>query len=147
MADEASHLADLFACAKAYPGPTFGVVDVTSRFQVSRAFPKISKRGPLRWPKVLQVDPGREFMDDVTREMKARCEDKKRECEQFNRTLGERLFTFHYSQEINFREGKRSTEWVKRLSEDVSGLNSEVTRLTGKRPIDAINEKSVHAEG
>ena len=69
MADEASHLADLFACTKAYPGPTFGVVDVTSRFQVSRAFPKISKRGPLRWPKVLQVDPGREFMDDVTREM------------------------------------------------------------------------------
>ena len=69
-----------------------------------------------------------------------------RECEQFNRTLGERLFTFHYSQEINFREGKRSTEWVKRLSEVVSGLNSEVTRLTGKRPIDAINEKSVHAE-
>ena len=44
-------------------------------------------------------------------------------------------------------EGKRSTEWVKRLSEVVSGLNSEVTRLTGKRPIDAINEKSVHAEG
>ena len=35
---------------------------------------------------------------------------------------------------------------MKRLSEVVSGLNSEVTRLTGKRPIDAINEKSVDAE-
>ena len=52
---------------KLIPGPTFGVVDVTSRFKVSRAFQKISKCGPLRWPKVLQV--GREFMDDVTREM------------------------------------------------------------------------------
>ena len=54
---------------KHIPGPTFGVVDVTSRFNVSRAFQKISKRGPLRWSKVLQVDPGREFVDDVTREM------------------------------------------------------------------------------
>ena len=54
---------------KHIPGPTFGVVDVTSRFKVSRAFQKISKRGPLRWPKVLQVDPWREFVDDVTREM------------------------------------------------------------------------------
>ena len=35
---------------------------------------------------------------------------------------------------------------MKRLSEVVSGLNSEVTRLTGKRPIDAINGKSVDVE-
>ena len=33
---------------KHIPGPTFGVVDVTNRFKVSRAFQKISKRGPLR---------------------------------------------------------------------------------------------------
>ena len=46
---------------KHIPGPTFGVVDVTSRFKVSRAFQKISKRGPLRWPKVLQVDVTREM--------------------------------------------------------------------------------------
>ena len=42
------------------------VVDVASRF---KAFQTICKRGPLRCPKVLQVDPGREFMGDVTREM------------------------------------------------------------------------------
>ena len=35
--------------------------------------------------------------------------------------------------------GERSTEWVKRLPEVVSALNSEKTRLTEKRPVDAIN--------
>ena len=50
------------------------VVDVASRFKAaevltSKAFQTIYKRGPLRWPKVLQVDPGREFMGDVTRAM------------------------------------------------------------------------------
>ena len=40
---------------------------------------------------------------------------------------------------MNFKEVKRSTEWVKRLPGVV--LNSEETRLTGKRPVDAIKEK------
>ncbi|RMX38372.1 hypothetical protein pdam_00005488 [Pocillopora damicornis] len=46
-------------------------------------------------------------------------------------------------QEMNFKGGKRSTEWVKRLPEVVSALNSEVTRLTGKKPVVAIKDKSV----
>ena len=46
---------------KHIPGPTFGVADVTSRFKDSRAFQKISKRGPLRWPKGIQVDVTREM--------------------------------------------------------------------------------------
>ena len=56
------------------------VVDVASRFkaaepltskdssEVSKAFQK-NYKGPLKWPKILQVDPGREFMGDVTKEM------------------------------------------------------------------------------
>ena len=44
---------------------------------------------------------------------------------------------------MNFKGGKRSTEWVKRLPEVVSALNSEVTRLTGKKPVVAIKDKSV----
>ena len=40
----------------------------------------------------------------------------------------------------------RSTEWVKRLAEVVLALNSEVTRLTGEKPIDAIKDKSVDAK-
>ena len=106
--------------------------DVASRFkaeepltskdssEVSKAFQAIYKRGPLRWRKVLQVDPGREFMGDVTREM-AKHDVRIRRgnvnvqrdqgiVERFNRTLGKRLFTFQYSQEMNFKEIKRSIE-------------------------------------
>ena len=50
------------------------VVDVASRYkaaepltskesdEVSKAFQRIYKRGPLKWSQLLQVDPGREFM-------------------------------------------------------------------------------------
>ena len=61
--------------------------------------------------------------------------------ERFKRTLGERLFSFLFSQEINMESGERSKEWVKRLPEVVEALNSEKTRLTRKRPVDAINRR------
>ena len=51
-----------------------------------------------------------------------------------------------YAVEMLLPEGKRSTEWVKRLPDVVSALNNEVTRLTGKRPAAAIKEKSVVAK-
>ena len=56
------------------------VVNIASRFkaaealtstdssEVAKAFQKIYK-GVLKWPKVLQVDPGREFMGEVTKEI------------------------------------------------------------------------------
>jgi len=56
------------------------VVDVASRFkaaeplsfkeslEVSKAFQRIY-RGPLKWPSVLQVHPGREFIGEVKKEM------------------------------------------------------------------------------
>ena len=110
----------------------------------------------MKWPKILQVDPGREFMGDVTKEM-LKHETRIRRgnpnvhrdqgiVERFNRTLGEKLFSFQYSQEINFKSGERSTEWVKRLPEVVKALNNETTRLTGKKPIDAIKEKVVDSK-
>ncbi|MCV6603638.1 MAG: hypothetical protein OIF54_19080, partial [Cohaesibacter sp.] len=37
--------------------------------EVALAFQKIYKRGPLKWPQMLQVDPGHEFMGAVTKEM------------------------------------------------------------------------------
>ena len=58
------------------------VVDVASRFkdaepltskesaEVAKTFQKISGRGPLKWPQLLQVDPGREFMDADTKDTK-----------------------------------------------------------------------------
>ena len=41
---------------------------------------------------------------------------------------------------------QRSTESVKRLPEVVSALNNEVTRLIGKKPAEAIKEKSVSSK-
>ena len=67
--------------------------------------------------------------------------------EQFNRTLAERLFGYQYAVEMNVKQsGQRSTEWVKRLPEVVSALNNEVTRLTGKKPAEAIKEKSISSK-
>ena len=41
---------------------------------------------------------------------------------------------------------KRSTAWVARLPEVVVAANNEKTSLTGKKPADAIKEKSVAAK-
>ena len=100
------------------------VVDVTSRFKTaepltSKAFQTIFNCGPLRCLKVLQGDPRHEFMGNVTREMTKRdmmirrrnvnIHRDQRIIKRLNQTLGECLFTFQYSQEMNFKEGKRST--------------------------------------
>ena len=57
------------------------VVDVASRYkaaeplaskesdEVSRGFARVYTRGPLKWPQLLQVDPGRELMGAVTKAM------------------------------------------------------------------------------
>ena len=142
------------------------VIDVASRFkaaeslssressEVSRAFQRIYER-PLKWASILQVDPGREFMGEVKKEMTKHDVrngignvDVHRDqgiVERFNRTLRERLFSFQYSQEMNMKSYERSREWVKRLPEVVRALNNELTRLTGKRPVDAIRERLVNA--
>ena len=52
--------------------------------------------------------------------------------ERFNRTLGERLFSFQYSQEMNMESGERSKEWVKRLPEVVEALNSKKNSINRK---------------
>ena len=145
------------------------VVDVASRYkaaesltskesdEVSKAFQIIYKRGPLKWPQLLQVDPGREFMGSVTKVMennktsirRGRTEIHRDQAivERFNRTLAERLFGYQYAVEMNVEQSdKRSTEWVKRLPEVVSALNNEVTRLIGKKPAEAIKEKLVYSK-
>ena len=105
---------------------------------------------------LLQVDPGREFMGSVTKVMqnnkisvrRGRTEIHRDQAivERFNRTLAERLFGYQYAVEMNMKQiNQRSTEWVKRLPEVVSDLNNEVTRLTGKKPAQAIKEKSVYS--
>ena len=118
------------------------VVDAASRFkaaepltskesdEVSKPFQRIYKRGPLKWPQLLQVDPGREFMGNVTKVMQNNKTSIRRGCteihrdqaivERFNRTLAERLFACQYAVEMNMKHSnERSTEWVKRLPEVV----------------------------
>ena len=51
-----------------------------------------------------------------------------------------------YAVEMLLPEGKRSTEWVKRLPDVVSALNNKVTSLIGKKPAVAIKEKAVSSK-
>jgi len=64
--------------------------------------------------------------------------------ERFNRTLAERLFGHQYAQDMLLvarGSSERSIEWVTRLSAVVAALNGEVTRLTGKKPSEAIKAR------
>ena len=148
------------------------VVDVASRFkeaqpltsknseEVAKAFTSIYKRGPLKWPALLQVDPGREFMGDVNKLMSSHNVQIRRGeaglhrsqgfVERFNRTLAERLFGHQYAQEIlqeaRGKKDVRSTEWVKRLPDVIKALNNEATRLIGMKPSDAIKLQKVKAQ-
>ena len=66
--------------------------------------------------------------------------------ERFNRTLAERLFGAQYAQEMLMTArglSERSSEWVRALPHVVAALNNEVTRLTGKKPSEAIKTRSV----
>ena len=141
------------------------VVDIASRYkeaepltskdsaEVAKAFQSIYRRSPLTWPQMLQVDPGREFMGSVTKEMEShktyirrgRTEIHRDQAivERFNRMLAERLFGHQYAVEMLLPQGQRSTAWVKRFPEVVGALNNEVTSLTGKKPAVAIKEKAV----
>ena len=107
----------------------------------------------MRWPKLLQVDPGREFMGSVS-QLQAKHSVKVRRgqvdihrnqgiVERSNRTLAERLFGHQYAQQMRLPSGDRSTEWVKRLPSVVAALNGEVTRLTDKKLSDAIKAKTL----
>ena len=112
--------------------------------EVAKAFEKIYKRH-LKYPKLLQVDPGREFMGAVSQLMaKSNVRIKRGQTEihrdqgvveRFNRTLAERLFGYQYAKELE-EPHKRNREWVKRLPEVVEALNAEMKKpppvVTGK---------------
>jgi len=151
---------------------TFGyaltIVDVGSRYkeaepltdksvaEVAKALSRVYKRGPLTWPRLLQVDPGLEFMGAVNQLLAKHNVQVRRgrvdthrdqgivEC--FNRSLAERLFGHQYAQELLLAargSSERSAMWVARMPVVVPALNNEVTRLTGKKPKDAIIMKAV----
>ena len=141
------------------------VVDIASRFKaaeplatkeakaVAEALSRIYRRGPLKWPKLLQVDPGREFMGAVNqllakhgvwvRRGRVEIHHDQGIGKSLNRTLAERLFGHQYAQVMWLPSGQRSTEWVARLPAVVAALNGKVTRLTGKMPKNAMKAMSV----
>ena len=143
------------------------IIDIASRYKeaeplttkdskhVALAFEKIYKRSPLKYPNLLQVDPGTEFMGSVSQLMakhKVNIRRGRKEIhrdqglvERFNRTLAERLFGHQYAEEMK-NPHLRSREWVRRLPEVISALNNEVTRLIKKKPSDAIKLKSVYSK-
>ena len=102
---------------------------------------------------MLQVDPSREFMGVVTKEMESHKTYIRRGrteihrdaaiVERFDRTLAERLFGHQYTVEILLHKGQRSAAWVKRFPDVVNALNNKVTSLIGKKPAVAIKEKAV----
>ena len=121
------------------------VVDVASRYkaaepqatkearEVAGALERIYKQSSLSWPKLLQVDPGREFMGAMNQLLAKHAVSVRRGrvdvhrdqgiVERFNRTLSEWLFGHQYAQEMRLPSGKRSTEWVARLPAVISALN------------------------
>jgi transposase InsO family protein len=144
------------------------LVDVASRYkdaeplstkeakEVADALSRIYRRGPLKWPKLLQVDPGREFMGAVSQTLAKHGVSVRRGrvdvhrdqgiVERFNRTLAERLFGHQYAQEMLLAargSSERSAEWVARLPAVVATLNDEPTRLIGKKPSETIRASKV----
>ena len=144
---------------------TLTVVDVASRYkeaepltsktaaEVADALSPIYRQRPLKWLKLLQVDPGRESMGAVSQLLakhsvqvwRSRVDIHRDQgtVERWNRTLAERLFGHQYAQEMRLSSGQRSTEMVAWLPSVVAALNREVTRLTGKKPSDAIKAKTM----
>ena len=138
------------------------VIDIASRYkdaepltskesgEVANAFQRIYSR-KLKWPQTLMVDPGTEFKGDVTTLMKKhqvtiqRSEAGNHRAQAFveraNRTLGEKLFSHQYAQEMI--SDTRSTVWVNRLPAIMKTLNSETTRITGKEPDEALKMDSI----
>ena len=138
------------------------VIDIASRYkdaealtskdsgEVAKAFERIYAR-KLKWPKTLMVDPGREFMGNVFHLMNKHQVDVQRSkagnhraqafVERANRTIGEKLFSHQYAQEMV--SDVRSRVWVKRLPAIMKTLNSEPTRITGKEPDEALELKEI----
>ena len=107
----------------------------------------------MKWPERIIIDPGKEFMGRVTSLMKRhnviiqRSEAGNHKAQAFveraNRTLSERLFSFQYGKEMSSDDNERSREWVERLPAVLKSMNNEVTRLTGKEPLEVLKSKDI----
>ena len=86
----------------------------------------------MKYPKLLQVDPGREYMGALSQLMEKNSVRIRRDQgveERFNRTLAERLFDYQYAKELQ-NPHKRNREWVKRLPEVIKAVNGETIKAS-----------------
>ena len=140
------------------------IVDVASRYkgsyqlvtknskELAQAFQWIYKNTELNFPKTLIIDDGKEFYRDMMKSMEKRDVIIQRGdpsqhrsqgiMERLNRTLADRLFSYQYHKELE-DPSKSNREWVSRLQNVVSSLNSERTSLIEMKPIDTIKETLV----
>ena len=140
------------------------VVDVASRYKdaeplsdksalsVANALEKIYKRGPLKYPYLMQVDQGTEFKSHFSQLLLRHRVLIRRGIpgvhraqaivESFNKQLAERLFSYQYSKELASCSGERNTEWVRRLKHVIEAMNGEVSKVIGMKPVEAIKKKS-----
>ena len=146
------------------------VIDIASRYkdaealttkessEAAKAFEKTYSR-KLKWPEILMVDLGKEFFGNVTTLMnKHKVNFQRSEAgnhraqafvERANRTLGEKIFTHQYAQEMADapKSKSRSREWVERLPAVLKVMKNEVTRLTGEEPTKVLKSADVSING
>ena len=139
------------------------VVDIASRYKdaepladksamaVSVALQTIYNRGPLKYPKIIEVDDGKEFKGAFNQLMLKHSITIKRGIpgnhrsqalvENFNKQLSERLFSYQYHREI--KDSSRNTEWVAKLPAVIKAMNNE--EHNGLKPVNAIKKKEILA--
>jgi hypothetical protein len=110
----------------------------------------------MKWPKTMMVDPGTEFKGELTKVLNKReiliqrgeAGNHKAQSlvERANRTIAEKLFSHQYAQEMLMEETERSREWVMRLPMVIQSINTAVKRITGKKPMEAIEMKKLKPE-
>ena len=137
------------------------VVDIASRFKdaepltdksamaVTVALQTIYSRGPLKYPKIIQVDDGKEFKGAFNQLLLKHKIQIKRGIpgnhrsqalvENFNKQLSERLFSYQYHREII--SSSRNTEWVARLPAVIRAMNNEPHN--GLKPVNAIKKTTL----
>ena len=102
--------------------------------EVAQSFQWIYENTPLNYQKTLIVDDGKEFYGDVMKLMEKhdvmiQHGDPSQHrsqgiIERYNRTLADRLFSYHYHKELE-DPSRSNKEWFSRLQNVVSALNNE----------------------
>jgi hypothetical protein len=124
-----------------------------SSASVANAFRKVYCKADclLIWPKVLQVDGGFEFKNEVIHLIEKKgvhiqvgiTHKNQSIVEWYNQTLAEKLFKIQNA--VEFFTGGTNTVWVKDLPDVVNEINNSNTRLLSMTPAEAIQKDKVYA--